>query len=250
MVVDAARVVTPDAVQRINALIFEVKQKSQGEIVVVTLPDLAGRDVADVALRIGREWKVGVAATIGDRTRNAGIVILVVPKETSADGRGYISIMTGQGTEGFITDAQAGSIRREAIPYFQAQDYSGALTLVTQRVAERFAGEFGFTLEGGNLPQRRAVEFAPPAQEMPPQLLAVLALLALFMLWSFFATYRRRGCRGCLYALAADAMRPRRGSGWGGGGGFGGGSFGGGGGGFGGFGGGGGFSGGGSSGSW
>lgn len=248
MVVDEARVLSADAVQRINALIFEVKSKSQGEIVVVTLPDLGGRDVADVALRIGREWQVGVAATIGDRTRNAGVVVLVVPKETSSDGRGYISIMTGQGTEGFITDAQAGVIRREAIPYFQAQDYSGALELVTQRVAERFSGEFGFTLEGGVAPRGEVIDFEP--QPMPPQLLAILVLLALFMLWSFFATYRRRGCTGCLYALAVESSRSRHRSGWGGGGGFGGGSFGGGGGGFGGFGGGGGFSGGGSSGSW
>ena len=48
--------------------------------------DLGGRDVSDITLRIGREWKVGANAKIGDAKRNAGVVILVVPKETSADG--------------------------------------------------------------------------------------------------------------------------------------------------------------------
>src|SRR3990170_531980 len=72
-----------------------------GVLAVVTLPDLAGRDVAEVALRIGREWKVGANAPIGAEARNTGIVILVVPKETSRDGRGYVRIEVGQGTEGF-----------------------------------------------------------------------------------------------------------------------------------------------------
>jgi uncharacterized protein len=157
MVVDEARVLSADAIARINRVIFDVKARSGGEIVVVTLPDLAGRDVGDVALRIGRDWKVGAAAQIGDRARNAGVVVLVVPKESSRDGRGHISIQTGQGTEGFITDAMAGDIRREAIPYFQQQDYSAALELVTIRVAQRFEREFGFTLDTALVP--------PPVQE-------------------------------------------------------------------------------------
>src|SRR5690348_17518378 len=34
--------------------------------------DLGGRDPSEVALRIGREWKVGNLAAIGDQSRNAG----------------------------------------------------------------------------------------------------------------------------------------------------------------------------------
>ena len=49
---------------------------------------------------IGREWKVGANAKIGDAKRNAGVVILVVPKETSADGNGHVRIENGQGSEG------------------------------------------------------------------------------------------------------------------------------------------------------
>ena len=251
MVVDEARVLSADAVARMNRLIFAVKAASGGEIVVVTLADIGGRDAGDVALRIGREWKVGSNAAIGDRARNAGVVVLVVPKETSADGRGYFSIQTGQGAEGFLTDGMTGDIRREAVPYLQRQDYSSALELMTQRVAERYATAFGFALDSAVLNARFDSSPVSSGGGIPPRMLLVLFVVLMIFFVSMAGRSRGGGARGCLYALAAEAVasgRRGRGGSWGGGG-FGGGSWGGGGG-FGGFGGGGGFSGGGSSGSW
>ena len=96
VVVDAAGVLSPEAVDRINRIAFDVKQKSGGEMAVVTLPDLANRDVSDIALQIGRAWGVGGNADIGARTRNAGVVILVVPKETAQDGRGRCWVSTNR----------------------------------------------------------------------------------------------------------------------------------------------------------
>ena len=101
VVVDAAGVLSPATIARINSLAWELRQKTGGELAVVTLPDLGGRDPAEVALRIGREWGVGASAPIGSRVRNAGVVVLVVPKETSADGRGHVRIEVGRGAEGF-----------------------------------------------------------------------------------------------------------------------------------------------------
>lgn len=250
MVVDAAGVLQPATVDRLNRLIFAVKARSGGEIVVVTMPDIRGAEAGDVALRIGREWKLGEAADIGDRARNAGVVVLVVPKETASDGRGQVFIATGQGAEGFITDGTAGDIRREAIPFFQQQDYSSALELITTRIAQRYAGEFGFALDSALVDAR----FSPrggSAGDFPPELLLILFVVLLVVLSAAGKASRYGGGRrGCLYALAAEAVQSGRRGGvhvsWGGGG-FGGG---GGGGGFGGFGGGGGFSGGGSGGSW
>ena len=250
MVVDAAGALSSETVARINRIIFDVKAKSGGEIVVVTLRDIGDRDVGDVALHIGREWKVGANADIGQGARNAGVIILVVPKETSADGRGKISIQTGQGAEGFITDATAGDIRREAVPYFQRQDYSSAVELIATRVAQRFEREFGFTLDNALVAAEQQQEVGGRRRGVPPQALLVVFMVLLFVFSSMAnASKRGRGKgSGCLNALLiATAVSGGRGGGGFGGGGFGGG---GGGGGFGGFGGGGGFSGGGSSGDW
>ena len=238
MVNDFANVIPPEQAARIEALANDVRVKSGGEIAVVTLRDLAGRDVGDVALNIGREWKVGAAAKIGDAKRNAGVVILVVPKETSSDGHGYVSIQTGQGSEGFLTDGQTGDIRREALPLMQRRDYGDAIELMTQRVAQHFAAEFNFSLDSATAPPaQRELRRRQPTGGFPPQLLFFIFVLLMLVL------SRGRGS-GCLWLALMNSGG--RGGGWGGGGGFGSG----GGGGFGGFGGGGGFSGGGSSGSW
>lgn len=247
VVVDQAGVLKPETIERINRIAFDVKIKSGGEIAVVALPDLGGRTSEEVALAIGRAWKVGAAGDIGDRARNAGVVILVVPKETSRDGRGSIRIETGRGAEGFINDARAGEIRDEAIPALRAADYSAALELITLRVAERFAGEFNFTLDSTFAPP--AVTQAPSERStgIPAFAVFILIIVAVVVL---SAIARRQG--GGALLVPPMYRRRRRHDWWGGGGGFGGfgGGGGGGGGGFGGFGGGGGFSGGGAGGSW
>jgi len=240
---DFANVLQPDAAARIDDLAKRVNAATRGDMVVVTLPSLGGRPVEEVSLRLGREWKVGANAAIGDQARNAGVIILIVPKETSDDGRGYCRIETGQGTEGFITDATSGEICREQTPLFRAQDYSGALERIATNVAARYAANFGVTLDGIPPPQQRSRR--PQSQGIPPFMI-VLALVILFSILSSSGG-RRRGCVGC---IPIPIPGPSVG-GWHGGGGFSGGfGGGGGGGGFGGFGGGGGFSGGGGGSNW
>jgi len=230
---DFAGVIPGDQAAAMTRLIEIVQAGSQGEIAIVTLPDIAGRDAGNIALELGRAWGVGAKAGIGDRARNAGIVVLLVPKATSTDGSGHIAISVGQGAEGFIPDAVAGDIRREATPYLAAGDYGAGLALITARLAQRYSAEFGFNLDSTLVPRRRQRE-----QGIPP----VVIIIAFFILLSVLGGGGRggRGGRGGPMILPFPM-----------GGGFGGGGFGGGGGGgFGRFGGGGGFSGGGSSGSF
>ena len=256
VVVDAANVISAEAEERINRIAFAVKQRTGGEIALVTLPDVGQRDAADIAREIGRQWGVGAQAEPGDRVRNAGMVILIVPKETNSDGRGRCRIEVGRGAEGFITDGDAGELCRTATPVFQRQDYSEAALVLTAGVASEFALEFNIPLDslfGPDLgrelgrAQERPIRVRTPAG-IPYQTLFLLAVVALIFISSMSRRGRRRGCGGggCLPIFLPFPVGGRhRGRGWGGG--FGGGGFGGG---FGGFGGGGGFSGGGGGSSW
>jgi uncharacterized protein len=247
VVVDQANVLSADAIARINRLAFDVHEKSKGEMAVVTLPDLGGREASEVSLAVYRSWDVGAVAKIGDRTRYTGVVILVVPKETSTTGRGSCRIETGRGAEGFITDAEAGDICREATPLFVAKDYSGATSLVAQRVAEKYATEFGFALDTS----LASPAFVPDAQPdyryrtsgggINPGTLLIIFIVVMVVLSSMGRGRRGRG--GCGGGGCLPIFLPFGGFGGGGfgGGGWSGGGFGGGGGGgFGGFGGGGG----------
>jgi uncharacterized protein len=260
VVVDAANVLSDETESAINRIALGVKERTGGELAVVTMPDIGQRDPADVAREIGRQWGVGAQAEPGDRVRNAGVVILVVPKETSSDGRGKCRIEVGRGAEGFITDSDAGELCRAAIPFFQRQDYSQATLGLAAAAAIEFAREFNIPLDsllGTELERELGGAREAPVRVrtpggIPPQTLFLLALIAIIFISSISRGRRgrRSGCGGggCLpIFLPFPVGGGGRGRGWGGGG-FGGGGFGGGG--FGGFGGGGGFSGGGGGSSW
>jgi uncharacterized protein len=229
---DFADVLSAEDEARMTRLIEIVRAGSQGEIAVVTLRDIGGREALDVALEIGRAWGVGARAAIGDRARNAGVVVLLIPRETASDGSGQIAISTGQGVEGFITDGATGDIRREATPFLARGDYGAGLSLITARLAQRYSAEFGFALDSTLVPRERRREF-----NIPP----IVIIIAIFILLSLINGGGGRGGRGRRHR---GMILPFPIGGGFGGGGFGGGGFGGGG--FGGFGGGGGFSGGGS----
>src|SRR6202521_1783651 len=198
LVNDFAHVIQPDAAQRMERIAEDVRAKSRGEMAIVTLPDIGTRDVQEVALQIGREWKLGKIGNPGDPTRNAGAVILLVPKETSKDGRGHCFIATGRGAEGFIIDADAGDICREATPAFMQRDYSTGLELVTLRTAQRFAKEFNFQLDTTLAPP----QLAAPRNEyptsngggIPPWVFLLIFFLVLGVL---SRASRRGGGRGC-----------------------------------------------------
>ena len=67
-------------------LITRLRGVTRAEMAVVTLPTIGDREAAEVALAIGRRWRVGDDAELGDPTRNAGIVVLLVPREGGRQG--------------------------------------------------------------------------------------------------------------------------------------------------------------------
>lgn len=213
-----------------EAVIGEVREKTRGEIAVVTLADIGDRSASDVALQIGRQWGVGAKGEAGDRRNNLGVVLLLVPRKDHQPGTGDVFIATGRGAEGFLTDARAGRIRDAMLPALGAEDYGKALSLGVDLIAQAFATEFGVTLTNP--------EYAmPPPTDDRKQVTIPFGWLIAVLLLLLIIT------RGRLLWLPFWILSQRRGGGWSGGGGWGGGGRGGGG--FGGFGGGGGFSGGG-----
>jgi uncharacterized protein len=223
---DFAGVLDTAAVAHLEAVIAEVREKTRGEIVVVTLPDIGDRPVADVALQIGRQWGVGAKGEAGDPRKNLGVVVLLVPQKNHRPGTGQIFIATGRGAEGFLTDAQVGRIRDAMTAYFARQEYGAGLAHGVDLIAQAFAQEFGVTLTGTSAPDSTS-EPAPFPIPIGWIIVAVIVLIVLSRGRILLLPLRFGGFGG-------------GGRGWSGGGGFGGG-----GGGFGGFGGGGGFSGGG-----
>jgi len=245
LVNDFAHVIPDASAAHIAQIAEDVRSKSRGEMAVVTLPDIAGHAPSDVALQIGRQWKVGKIGAPGDPTRNAGVVILIVPKESSSDGHGHCFVTVGQGAEGFITDGDAGDMCREAVPFFQRQQYGDGIELVTYQTAQRFANEFHFALD--TTLHARSLASSPPSSGNGGGFSPAPFFLLLIIVYFVLSAIARRGGgrRGCLPIFIPFGGTWGSGGGWSSGGGGGGG-----GGGFGGFGGGGGFSGGGGGSDW
>jgi len=229
---DFASLLDPASRAELEDLLTRLRGATGAEVTVVTLSTIGDRDEAEVALAIGRKWGVGASAEIGDQRRNAGIVVLLVPRKDHQPGTGHVRIEVGQGLEGIVTDAAAGQIRRDVMgPLLAREQYGPALTSGVKALTGLVARGFGVT------DSTLAFASPPPAQARGPssQLVQLLPLV-LFIVFVLIAN--RGGRRRRVYWGGGP---------WIGGGGWGGGGFGGGGGGgFGGFGGGGGFSGGGS----
>lgn len=226
-VTDVAGALDAAAAARLEALGERLKNATGAELAIVVLPTIGDRAAVDVAVAIGRAWGVGDDAAVGDPRRNAGLIILLVPRRDNDPNSGQIFIASGQGLEGIVTDLQAGRARDLMRPYLSRGDYAGGLEVGAGALAALIAKGMGVsdsTLAAGD----RLSGNGDSANSEFGRILKTI-LIMVFIIMIIFARE------------STGRRRRRRGGGWFGG--FGGGGFGGGG--FGGFGGGGGFSGGG-----
>lgn len=234
---DFAGVLSADAKQKLAALCAEVDQKAMAQIAVVTVPSLEGEPIEQYSIDLATEWGVG------PKQSARGVMILLAPKEHQ------YRFEIGYGLEPILPDGKVGGFGREAVPLLRQNDFSGALLLMTQRVAAVIAQDRSVTLDSLS-----GVATAPaePDNSLPISSILWWLIIIVFLFFPVAGFFLR-------LLFGGFAGPRRRGGGWGmggpwygggswGGGGFGG-SSGGGGGGFGGFGGGS-FGGGGASGSW
>jgi uncharacterized protein len=253
---DVAGIVPAASAQTIADLAERLRRATGAEIAVVTLPTIGDYAPVDVAVAIGRKWGVGAAAEQGDPRRNAGAVVLLVPR--TDEQRGRLFIATGRGLEGIVTDAIAGRIRDQMRPALAAGDYGQGLEIGVRALVGVVARGFGVT-DSTLAGQDRSIR---PEGDTGGGGLGAVVILGMVLVIVIIAIASRGGPRGprgprgpgrrnpnlsvlpwLIWGSGLGGRGGRGGFGGLGGGGFRGGGFGGGG--FGGFGGGGGFSGGG-----
>lgn len=226
-VVDQAHLLSAQQVQDLASKSEALEAQSGRQFVVATVNSLEGYPIEDYAYRLGREWKIGSAKN------NDGVLLLVAPNERK------VWIATGYGAGGFMTDAMAGVITREAIlPHFKQNppDYGGGIEAGAAAIIKQMS-----------LPASEAQKNIAAAQQAQehrqhsggnPLPLFFWLMVIGFVVLSHFRRgpgrrYRHRngGINPWVVLWGLSALsRGSRGSGWGGGGGFGGGGWGGGGG--------------------
>jgi uncharacterized protein len=234
-VTDRAGILSAEEQASLEKQLGDFQRGSGHDIAVLTLPDLKGQPIENLALEVGRAWK------LGKEGKNDGALLVIAKAERQ------MRIEVGRGLEGSLTDSISGRIIREIItPRFRDGDYYAGISAGVKAMMDVAGGKSLPAPAGG----RRGT--------LPVGLIFFMVLILVLWLSSRRRTgggppLRRSvgGPTAIPWLLLGNVLGGSGGTGGGHrGGGFGGGFGGGGGGGFGGFGGGGGFSGGGATGRW
>jgi uncharacterized protein len=212
---DFAHVLDQTTIAQLDNICQQLDQKAHAQIAVVTVNTLDGSDIESYAVDLYKQWGIGSKAT------DHGVLILLAVQD-----RKY-RIEVGYGLEPILPDGKVGSFGREAVPLLKQNDYSGAVSLMTSRVADVIAQDAGVQLTGSR-PQLPEQPQSQPGSGLSGKQLLILGVILLIVL---LTPLRKL----LFYFLLFGGGGGGRGYG---GGGYGGGGFGGGGGGFGGFGGG------------
>ncbi len=220
---DFGHFLEPFQIEALEKKIRDYNDSTSSAIVIITVPDLQGYDIAELSLKYLREWGIGT------KEKNNGVLLLVSKEERKA------RIETGYGMEGVLPDITAKSIiDDQMIPYFKENDYYRGFDNAVDAIIQAAAGEYKAT------PSQNKGQDTQGVSLKTIIIIGILFLFLLSRLRSRSGSYMsRRGSSGLGGCLPGFFLGNMMGGGGFGGGGFGGGGFGGGGGGgFGGFGGG------------
>jgi len=115
-VTDAAYILDADQEESLAVQLRALEQATGHQMVVATVPDLDGQDIAIYAQTLANRWGVG------RKHINDGVVILVAPKE------GAVRIAVGLGLERTLPDSHCQQImNQQMIPRFKQGDIAGGI---------------------------------------------------------------------------------------------------------------------------
>ena len=128
LVTDAANVIPADQKAALEARLQALKQQTGRQLVVATIPDLQGYDIADYGYQLGRSWGVGLKGL------DNGAILIVAPKEHK------VRVEVGYGLEPVLTDAFSSVVIQQAIvPRFKAGDMAGGISAGVDALAQQLS---------------------------------------------------------------------------------------------------------------
>ena len=128
LVTDAANVIPADQKAALEAKLKALQQQTGRQLVVATIPDLQGYDIADYGYQLGRSWGVGLKGA------DNGAILIVAPNEHK------VRVEVGYGLEPVLTDAFSSVVIQQAIvPRFKAGDMVGGISAGVDALAQQLS---------------------------------------------------------------------------------------------------------------
>ncbi len=161
-VYDYAKILDAGEKSKLEEVCRKLREDKKAALIVVTLPDLAGGQIDDFAVKLfnrgnkkGRNDEAKGEVSIGDAKLDNGVLLLVAMQERKA------RIEVGDGVEGILTDGLAKRIlENELFPQFKQKKYSQGIEGTVNRLATILD----------------KAEKAPPDEAMTGKELAVITL--------------------------------------------------------------------------
>jgi uncharacterized protein len=193
-VVDNAHILSPEVKEALRQELADYERGTTNQIVVLTLPSLDGIAIEDYGYQLLRKWG------IGQKDKNNGAVLIIVPSNTPGKSRARIE--AGYGLEGTLTDAISSQIINGIIaPAFKLGDTARGVIEGTEAI---------ISVLGGNSVHVASHQQQSGSFSVFHMLLALVLLVMFIRNPSFF-----------MWMLLDDVLRSgggsSRGSGWGGG---------------------------------
>lgn len=111
-VIDEANMLTAEQEDELTGRLATLEQRTTDQLVVVTVPTLGGRPIADYARALGNHWGLGRADL------NNGVLLVIAPAERE------VRIEVGTGLRPVLTDELAADvIDRDILPHLRAEEY-------------------------------------------------------------------------------------------------------------------------------
>lgn len=131
LVVDAANKLPPEVKADLTAKLEALQKDTHRQLVVATIPDLQGRELAEYGVGLGRAWGVGQSDV------NTGAILFIAPNEPK--GHRGPRVEVGYGLEPILTDALTAQIIRDRMMprLTQSGDIPGALEAGTDALVQQ-----------------------------------------------------------------------------------------------------------------
>jgi uncharacterized protein len=204
IVVDEAGMLNTATNAQLSEYLLGHQRATGNQVVVVTVADLQGYEIADYGYQLGRHWG------IGEQGKDNGVLLIVAKTERK------VRIEVGYGFEGDLTDAISSNIIHAVIlPQFKLGQFPKGILLGSKSIVEALGGQYQM---------RKAAKKKTAGNNFSAVIFIVIVFLNIG--GGMFGGGRRRGARSMFIPGGFGGGRSSGGFGGGfsgGGGGFGGG---------------------------
>lgn len=177
---DFADVMTEADINTVYTSGAALYEATTAQAVIVTVDSLNGKEPADYALELGREWGVGA------EDKDNGIVILL----SESDREIYIAV--GYGLEGALPDSKTGRIiDNYGISYFSDDNFSAGLVNIYGAIVNEIYIEYGMQPSENYIPADLLPDTQDDVESLGTVVISWLVLMVLVVVYVLI--FGRRG---------------------------------------------------------